>query len=91
MILDAVRKFTDYKQPTTYLKYPKEKLVNIYRDLAHGEMIRDNWIETKVEAIDDLTSYENGRIAARRAWTTKQRGMGNPPSALISPSRKKEM
>ena len=73
VILDAVRKFTEYKQPKSLeFKCPR-KLQNQYRDFASEIMIRDNRIETKVEPIDELTAYENGCIEARRACSAKRK------------------
>ena len=71
VILDAVRKFTDYKQPTSLDFKCRSKNEYKYRDLASEIMIRDNRIGTKVEIADELTAYENGCIAARRACTAK--------------------
>ena len=71
VILDAVRKFTDYKQPTSLDFKCRSKNEYKYRDLASEIMIRDNRIGTKVEIADELTAYENGCIAARRACTLR--------------------
>ena len=73
VILDAVRKFTEYKQPKSLeFKCPR-KLQNQYRDFASEIMIRDNRIGTKVELADELTAFENGCIEARRAFTAKRK------------------
>ena len=73
VILDAVRKFTEYKQPTSlHFKCPTWA-ENMYRDLASEIMMRDNRIGTKVEPIDEPTTYEKGCLAARRAFIAKRK------------------
>ena len=71
VILDAVRKFTNYKQHTSLDFKCRSKNELKYRDFASEIMIRDNRIGTKVDLADELTAFENGCIAARRACTAK--------------------